>query len=200
MRGRAFQTTWTDEEIATLRKSFGAVKRKKDWAAILPAHSWSAIVQKARTLGLRKKFGWTVQEIDVLRANYETMPWDELHKLLPRREWANVQKKASALGLKRNVHKDASPFRIIRDLRRVRRDRGILCEDLAEKFGVYGSMISAWECATRNKSAPTLKSLIDWAGALGFDLVLQPRRVQGFDPARAMGQTAQRQAPLRAAR
>lgn len=109
MRGRAFQTTWTDAEIATLRGSFGAVKRKKDWAAIIPGHSWSAIAQKARTLGLRKKFAWTVQEIAVLRDNYETLPWDELHKLLPRREWVNVQKKASALGLKRNVHRDASP-------------------------------------------------------------------------------------------
>lgn len=88
----------------------------------------------------------------------------------------------------------------MRELRRIRRDKGILVEDLAQRFGVYGSTISAWECATGAKQAPHLKSLMDWAGALGFDLVLQPRRVQSFDPKQAMGQTAQRQAPLRAAR
>lgn len=54
-RGRSFERTWTEAEIEKLRESFSVVKRKKDWAAILPGHSWSGIVQKARALGLRKK-------------------------------------------------------------------------------------------------------------------------------------------------
>lgn len=143
---------------------------------------------------MTKKFAWTAQEIAILRDNYETITWAELHKLLPRREWANVQKKASALDLKRNTHRDASPFRIVRELRRIRRARGIGLDDLAKRFGVYGSTISAWECATGNKASPHLKSLLDWAAALGFDIWLKPREIT---VPRGMTRNAQRQAPLR---
>lgn len=195
MRGRPFAQTWTPAEVDKLREVFPVLKRKRELMAALPGHSWSGIGQKARSLGLRKKYAWSVQEIDILRDNYEVMPWRELKALLPRRAWANVQKKASALGLSRNIHKDASPFRIVRELRRIRRARGIECEELAKKFGVYGSTISAWECATKNKSAPHLKSLMDWADALGFDIWLKPRETAAGNMS---ARNAQRSAPLKA--
>lgn len=51
--------------------------------------------------------------------------------------------------------------------------RGLTQQQVAEATGVLHNQISAWE--RRKRVVMSLPSLIHWANALGYDLVLVPR-------------------------
>lgn len=181
---------WSTAEIEILRAHFG-VKKAEGFVHLLPGRTVRGIHQKARDLGIVVKRSWTAPEIIILKQNWGSRSKGELAALLPHRKWDNISKKASSLRLKRRgrVPKTLSPLAIIRELRRVRLERGIEIEPLAASFNVYGSAVSAWETGMRNKSVPSLRSLMAWADALGFELWLRPKH-GGFDKARAMARNA----------
>ena len=62
---------------------------------------------------------------------------------------------------------------IVAQLRSVRRSRDILQRDLEARTGYQRERLSQWEQGHR---VPNLTHLTDWANALGYDVVLQPRQ------------------------
>jgi transcriptional regulator with XRE-family HTH domain len=62
---------------------------------------------------------------------------------------------------------------IIKQLRKIRRDREIGQQDLAADAGLYQNHISQLECGRRS---PTLVTLNQWANALGYEVTLRPNQ------------------------
>ena len=116
-----------------------------------------------------------------------------------RHSYPSISKKASDLGLRRRHSRREAKLKVLRELREFREKNRLTIKHVAARAGYHWNQITVWE---NGKTMPTLQAVSDWAAALGFDLVLhaRPQRPQAFDPERAMGRTAQRQAPLRAAR
>lgn len=163
---------WTDEEIARLREVFGKTKGKKALAALFPARTWAGVVQKGRLLGLRRKEYWTREEEALLIQLYSRTPKAEILARLPRRRWQSIERKASELRVKRDRLESYSSFALVKELRRVRRQRDLTADGLAQKFHSYGSALNNWESGRRT---PTLPVLLRWAEALNLELVLQPK-------------------------
>ena len=97
--------TWTEEEEKILREYYPKMYLK-DIAKLLPRHSKSGIVQKAKKLGLTKKhkllFGcpWSEKEIEILREYYPRMSVREIHrKFLPHRSVYAIKEKIRKLEL-----------------------------------------------------------------------------------------------------
>lgn len=57
-------------------------------------------------------------------------------------------------------------------LRAIRRERKVSINTVADRSGYDRFTLSKWE---RGKVSPSLSRLIDWAGALGYDVRLVPR-------------------------
>jgi DNA-binding transcriptional regulator YiaG len=163
---------WTDAEVEKLLAVLPTAKRKSDLTAHFPGRTWSAIVQKSRTLGLRRREWWTRAEEALLIEIYERETRYDIMRALPRREWPAIQRKASELCIKRDQRKTRTAFALVAELRRIRRQPNIHSDALGLSFNTYGSSVSAWESGKRT---PTLPVLLRWAEALNMEIVLQPK-------------------------
>ncbi len=168
---------WTEAEISKLHAVFGTTRRKRDLEAHFPGRTWADVVQKGRSLGLRRREYWTRAEETLLCQIYERSPKSEILAQLPRRQWTAIERKASELKVKRDLRKTHTKIAIVAELRRVRRQRGIQSDELAAKFGAYGSGLNNWESGRRT---PQLKTVLAWAAALNLELVLQPKGIAAF--------------------
>lgn len=63
--------------------------------------------------------------------------------------------------------------RLTRQLRAARWSDDVTQTDVALRIGSHRNSLQAWEMGTNN---PQLRSFVAWADALGFDVVLRPRR------------------------
>jgi transcriptional regulator with XRE-family HTH domain len=61
---------------------------------------------------------------------------------------------------------------IVKQLRKIRRDQEISQDALAAAAGMAKGHISGLERGQRN---PALTTLTNWAGALGYEIVLRPK-------------------------
>jgi DNA-binding transcriptional regulator YiaG len=165
---------WTDDEVAKLHRVFGTTRRKVELEAHFPGRTWAGVVQKGRSLGLRRREYWTVPEEMLLIQIYEHTPKAEIMARLPRRQWTAIERKASELKVKRDLRKKHTKHAIVAELRRIRRQRGIQSDSLAAKFGSYGSAMANWESGRRT---PTLQTLLAWAAALNLEIVLQTKGI-----------------------
>lgn len=163
---------WTPEEISRLREVFGKTVGKKALVDLFPGRTWAGIVQKGRLLGLRRREYWTRDEEALLIQLYVRAPKEEILAKLPRRRWLSIERKASELRVKRDRLETYSKFAIVQELRRVRRQRDLTADGLAQKFHSYGSALNSWESGRRT---PTLGVLLRWAEALNLELSLQPK-------------------------
>lgn len=94
---------WTPEEDEILKTQYPKVGRKV--LQSLPGRSWSATWGRISRLGIvsaNSKESWTDDEDSVLRANYASMDFDELCKMLPRRSDNSIRHHAKRLGLNRS--------------------------------------------------------------------------------------------------
>lgn len=80
-------------------------------------------------------------------------------------QWWNPTGKAHKSRLPR-------PPGLIEQLSAAREAQGISQAELAHRLGYYPVSISTWETG---RAKPIYNSLVDWANALGFDVVLEPR-------------------------
>jgi transcriptional regulator with XRE-family HTH domain len=163
---------WTEQEVARLREVFGKTTGKKALADLFPGRTWAGVVQKGRSLGLRRKEYWTREEEALVIQLYARAPKEEILARLPRRRWLSIERKASELRVKRDRLESYSKFTIVQELRRVRRQRDLTADGLAQKFHSYGSALNNWESGRRT---PTLPVLLRWAEALNLELVLQSK-------------------------
>jgi transcriptional regulator with XRE-family HTH domain len=203
-RGRGMY--WTESELAVLRRLYPTSKRAVVMAA-LPGRSVSSMLNQARAMKLEKagRGRWTIAKDNQLAAIFERAPWPRLVEVFAPHTRGAIEKRATSLGLIRDKATGASPFAVVRELRRIRRARKIEIDKLAQSFGLYGSMLSRWETTPHG---PHLKGFLAWVDALGLEIALQRKGLasrQAMPVAdlsakeRMMSRNGQRHAPLRAA-
>lgn len=170
---------WTSDEIAKLREVWPQRRwSKRALEELFPGRRWAGIVQKARVEKIAKIRGyahWDADEDERLWKLYPRCGWEELTRRFPRRTNSAIEKRAAELGIIRERTENVSDLVLVQELRRVRRMRRLTTDTVAQRFASYGSAISNWEIGGRQ---PTVRTLIAWANALGFDIVLQPKGIQ----------------------
>ena len=138
---------------------------------ILEKHPWTGETMKGGS-----RATWTMDEVRILTDKYPTADQDEIVAALPRRKWESIAKKASALNLRRRQpgsrKNKRHVARIIEQLRQARESRGRTRAQVADLCGYHLNQILAWELG---KAIPAFNRFCDWASALGFDVVLQPK-------------------------
>lgn len=143
---------------------------------ILAGHVW---LPNWPTLKGGPRATWLKQEVDTLKAMYATADKAEILGALPNRGWPNIAKKASALGLRRPVPGSRKNTRYVqalfRQLRAARETQKLTRVQLSARCGYHVNVLLGWELGKRN---PDFRFVVDWAAALGFDIVLKPRLSQ----------------------
>jgi DNA-binding transcriptional regulator YiaG len=169
LRGRL----WTDQEIAALRHFYPLGR----WPAIrkaLPGRTIAAIRCQAVTLGVKNtrnpRTAWHGSERQLLQKLYPSAPWPALLAALPRHHKTAIVKQANDLGFKRDGAKKQSRHNIIRELRQLRRARGIKQSVLAGTIGSHTVQLAKWE---RGEQLPRLLGFFDWINALGLQIRLE---------------------------
>ena len=167
---------WSATELTKLREIWlGRRWKKRDIEAEFPGRSWSSIVQKARVQLGRKMLPWSTAEEARLVQFYPVASRAELAPLFPGRTFVALEKRATEMGILRERTDRLSKVPIIQELRRVRRARKLKADDVAKRFGGYGSGISAYETGAK---MPTLTTFLAWVSALGLEIVLQRTGLQ----------------------
>lgn len=164
---------WGAEELLRLREMWPKGRaRKAQIEALFPGRTWSGVTQRARIEGLRKSgyARWTSSEDAILLRIYSHATERELQEQIPRHSMASIQKRANDLGIKRDKAARQSEFAILRELRRIRRSRGLRVDTLAQRFAAYGSTLSAWETGGK---VPNLRGFLAWVAALELEIVFQ---------------------------
>lgn len=164
---------WSEQEIGSLRRLYPMAS----WVGLfsaLPGRSRASIHEAAKALEIRRlkkrQTFWTMAEKNLLKKLYPRSTWPELIEALPRHPRASIAKMASMLGARRaDACASASPYKLIRELRKIRRDRGLRQVDLAEVIGTQCVQIAKWETG---ECVPRTRTLFDWVQALGYRLEL----------------------------
>lgn len=115
---------------------------------------------------------WTGVELDLLRKLWPTTPWNKLEAMFPRHPRGSITRMASAIKVKRRRTRRGPRFKIFRELRTAREAQNLTRPQLSEMVGYHWTLIGRWE---NGEAVPSLRRLLDWAEALGFELVLKPR-------------------------
>jgi DNA-binding transcriptional regulator YiaG len=164
---------WSEQEVGTLRRLYPMAP----WVgllAALPGRSRHSIHEMAKYLEIRRlkkrQTWWTAAEKNMLAKLYPRSTWPELIEALPRHPRASIAKMASMLRLRRaDACANASPYKIIRLLRKIRREKGLTQIDLAPIVGTLHVQIAKWETG---ECVPRTRTLFDWVQALGYRLEL----------------------------
>lgn len=164
---------WSEDELIALRKFYPLGR----WPAIrkaLPSRTKAAIRCQAIALGISNernpRIFWTGAENALLRKFYPMGSWDQICKAIPRHHKTAIAKQANSIGLKRDRATKKSRHKIIRQLRELRRERGIQQRYLAETIGSHTVQLAKWE---RGEQLPRLLSFFDWVNALGYQIRLE---------------------------
>lgn len=133
---------------------------------ILRKHPWTG-----KRSHLRE---WTPAELETLRRLWPTADEAEIVAALPGRNFDACARKACSLRIRRpspTVRKGKRfILPLIRALRAERERQGLTRPVLAAKAGYHYNQICGWE---NGKVQPALLYVVEWAAALGFDIVLQ---------------------------
>lgn len=143
----------------------------------LQTRTQSAIRQRASRLGLvRRHLGkpaWTTGEERVLRAMFSTDAWRDIERALPRRSRSAINQHAIAMGLRRPPRtKLRARYVLLRGLAERRRKLRHTRAGLAALIGVTKCQVERWEFGL---NVPRFPMLLDWAEALGLELVLREK-------------------------
>lgn len=122
------------------------------------------------------KGSWTAEEEATLRKMYPISDEAEIVAAIPNHKWINIGRKANSLDLKRpqpGSRKNKRPIHpLIKQLRQIREQRRMPRPRLSKKSGHHINEILRWELG---QTGPKFHAVSDWAEALGFEIVLQPR-------------------------
>lgn len=139
--------------------------------AILKKHPWSGV----RVMG-GARATWSGSECDALRRLWATADPEEIMTAIPNRKWSNIGRKACALKLRRRLpgaRKNRRPIpALIVQLRNIREQREMTRPEVAKLAGYHHMQLHGWEMGKR---CPIFWKLMDWADALGFEIVLKPK-------------------------
>jgi DNA-binding XRE family transcriptional regulator len=170
-KGRSAHIPWSNREINALHAHYPSA----DWVAIqraIPNRTRDAILQMGQVHKIkrlkRSKTFWTGPEKERLRKLWPFAPWPEILSAIPRHPKMSIARMASFLGVKRDAAR-RSPYPIIRELRKIRRERGFRQDILAEQLGSHRIQIAKWE---RGEQVPRLRTFFDWVQALDLQLTL----------------------------
>lgn len=137
---------------------------------ILKDYPWQPTAKRA-TRGL----AWTEFEISLLRQHYPVADLERVVAHFPGRTWLTISRKASELKIKRPAPATRNNKRAVlgmfRQLRVERERLGFTRSKVAARCGYHFNQILAWELG---KAIPRVNYFIDWAQALGFEVVLRP--------------------------
>lgn len=138
---------------------------------VLKDHPWFPPKKRA-TRGA----DWTSEHDRQLRALWPAGSKDELIAALPGHTWMGIQRRASFLKVKRLWLRERQPNRalspLMRQLRTIRREQGLNRAQVSERIGYHHNMILGWE---NGKTQPKMQHVVDLAGALGYEVCLQPK-------------------------
>ena len=177
-KGRKPYPEWTEAEIATLRRLFPGASWPELLAA-LPGRTRRSIWQKGKNVEkivrkINRKVPWTRGDDDVLRKNYQTASDAELKRLLPNHTFTAIQRRGSYLKIYRLRPEARTHERIVlpivKRLYEIRLAKHMRRPELAKKLGYAHGQILAWELGKTN---PEFRIVVDWAQALGLEIVLR---------------------------
>lgn len=168
--------TWSAAEIDLLRQHYPCSTWKVMRAA-LPGRTRSAISCRATTLSIKRdcagRVAWTCVETALLRRLYPKATWDEICKAIPRHRHGAIAKQATTMKLRRDPARMKSKYRLIRELRQIRRNIGMTNARLATSIGIHPVQLARWE---RGVQLPRTRGLFDWIESLGCELIVSMRR------------------------
>lgn len=172
---------WTKEDEERLMRHWNMAS-KRQLMMMFPDRTWKSITAKAARLELRGKqtkgkprrgLPWTVEERKIVKEHYGRLHTKAIQlRYLPNRSLSSIQGQARRLGLTDEKKIRVSRCDIIKQLRQERILCGLSRKEVATRAGYEEHCIAEWE---RGKNQITIPKLIDWAQALGFDVVLIPR-------------------------
>lgn len=140
-------------------------------------------LQKHPWLGVRQdRRSWSTEEVRKLIDLWPVADDDDLLKEFPKRNLGSIGRKASDLGVRRPLPGARKNKRFIhpifKALRAERERRKLTRAALATKAGHHVNQIQTWE---NGKCRPLFLALLDWAAALGMEIVLRPIGGDNFD-------------------
>lgn len=92
------KSRWTNEELEILRQHYGKMPQKEIQRTYLPNRSVPTITQKAKALGLTRKYiPWSEEENKILINNWTMLPKNRLLGLLPGRNWTQCRNQVNKL-------------------------------------------------------------------------------------------------------
>lgn len=113
---------------------------------------------------------WTGAELDLLRRLWPTTPWDKIELMFARHTHESIMRKARDIGVRRRRTTRKARYPIFRELRDARERLNLTRPQLSEIVGYHWTMIGRWE---NGEAVPSVRRLVDWAQALGFELSLR---------------------------
>lgn len=118
---------------------------------------------------MRRPARWTAAALGLLRALYPTASWAKLEAVFPGRTRSSLANQAYLMGVKRPRHANArlSRLQLVRDLKAERERQGLSRAELGRRMGY--SKLAAWEGGFQD---PKLRTVLDWADALGLEIRL----------------------------
>jgi two-component system cell cycle response regulator CtrA len=177
-KGRQPYLEWSEAERLTLYRLFANAPWPELLAA-LPGRTRQAIWQKGKCVEklvrkINKRVPWNKAEIEALRRLYPVASDAELVKALPRHTLIAIQRQASSMRVLRPRAEAREHGRvvlsIIEQLYKARLAQHMRRPELADKLGYAVGQILAWELGKTN---PEFRVVIDWAQALGFEIILR---------------------------
>jgi DNA-binding transcriptional regulator YiaG len=164
---------WSQEELAALRELYPLGR----WPALkkaLPGRTVAAVRNMAISLEIRNernpRVAWTGAEKHLLTRLYPSGSWKSICAAIPRHHQSAIAKQGNLMGLKRDGSTKKSRFNVIRELRELRRSKGIQQRYLAKSIGSHTVQLAKWE---RGEQLPRLASFFDWVQALGYKIRLE---------------------------
>lgn len=164
---------WTAEEIERVK----ALYPSTSWPLLLrqfPGRTKASIRNQAIALGVNKIKGsrasWHGSEYVALRKLYPHASWKEICAAIPRHPPTAIAKQANLLGLKRDRAAKKSRYRLIRELREIRRNSAEPRASVARRIGIHVVQLAKWE---RGEQHPRIAGFFDWIDALGYRLELR---------------------------
>lgn len=166
---------WSGAEERKLRRYYEKLNGRR-LLKFFPGRTLSGLHQKARHMGMRRRDYWSVHEISTMRLLYPSAEQATIETALPDRSWGSIIKKAGDLGIRRHLAATRNNKRfvhpIVRLLRKEREQRKLTRPEVGAMCGYHVNQIQAWEMG---KVRPWFVHIVDWAAALGFELVLRPQ-------------------------
>lgn len=119
---------------------------------------------------------WALIEDAKLRSIYLTGSTEEALAALPGRSWAAIQRRATFLKIIRRRPESRASRRVLHpvvtQLRAEREAQRLTRPELSDRAGYHVNTLLRFELG---HAQPSLAIVVDWAGALGFEVVLRRR-------------------------